>query len=146
MPKFKSPVEDNRLFLDTAFAQAWLNSRDQYHAKAVQLTQKVEQASRIWTTRMILIELADAFSALNRLGASTYVRFIATQPNKFRIVEVDDILYNRGLDLYESRPDKDWGLTDCISFIVMRENGLTDALTSDQHFVQAGFRALMRDD
>jgi predicted nucleic acid-binding protein len=60
-----------------------------------------------------------------------------------KVVSVDTSLLNRGLDLYHSRPDKDWGLTDCISFVVMREQNLIDALTADRHFVQAGFRALL---
>ncbi|WP_225893949.1 hypothetical protein [Atlanticothrix silvestris] len=50
----------------------------------------------------------------------------------------------RALQLYNERPDKTWGLTDCISFVVMWEQGLTDAVTADIHFVQAGFRALLR--
>jgi predicted nucleic acid-binding protein len=60
-----------------------------------------------------------------------------------KVVSVDTSLLNRGLELYQSRPDKDWGLTDCISFVVMREQNLIDALTADRHFVQAGFRALL---
>jgi uncharacterized protein len=58
---------------------------------------------------------------------------------------VDTPLLNRALQLYSERPDKTWGLTDCISFIVMWDRGLTDAVTADMHFVQAGFRALLRE-
>jgi predicted nucleic acid-binding protein len=47
------------------------------------------------------------------------------------------------LELYRGRSDKDWGMTDCASFVVMAENGISDALTADQHFKQAGFRPLM---
>jgi len=59
------------------------------------------------------------------------------------IVASDSGLFDRGCQLYLSRLDKEWSLTDCISFVVMRERGLSDALTSDNHFEQAGFRALM---
>ena len=52
--------------------------------------------------------------------------------------------FDRGLELYETRPDKEWSLTDCISFLVMRERGVTDALTNDHHFEQAGFRVLLK--
>jgi hypothetical protein len=62
-----------------------------------------------------------------------------------KIVSVDTVLLKRGLTLYQERKDKSWGLTDCISFIVMGDQQLTDALTADIHFVQAGFRALLRD-
>ena len=50
--------------------------------------------------------------------------------------------FARGKELYGDRPDKSWSLTDCISFVVMTERGISDALTGDHHFVQARFRAL----
>ena len=53
-------------------------------------------------------------------------------------------LFQEGVQLYNARPDKDWSLTDCISFVVMQEHGLTDALTGDHHFEQAGFTALLK--
>ena len=53
-------------------------------------------------------------------------------------------LWRRGVDLYSDRTDKEWSLTDCLSFIIMEDRGLTDALTADRHFIQAGFRALLR--
>ena len=53
-------------------------------------------------------------------------------------------LFKEGLKLYSSRPDKGWSLTDCLSFVVMKERGILDALTSDHHFNQAGFHALLR--
>ena len=59
------------------------------------------------------------------------------------VVPVTTDLLNRGLDLYMSREDKSWGLTDCISFVVMQEQNLTDAVTADKHFVQAGFQILL---
>ncbi|MCP4699009.1 MAG: type II toxin-antitoxin system VapC family toxin [Gammaproteobacteria bacterium] len=62
-----------------------------------------------------------------------------------RVVSVDTVLFHKALTLYRERGDKDWGLTDCISFVVMREQELTEAMTTDRHFVQAGFRALMRE-
>ena len=52
-------------------------------------------------------------------------------------------LFDRGCELYTSRSDKEWSLTDCISFVVMKERGLTDALTPDRHFEQAGFKVLL---
>jgi predicted nucleic acid-binding protein len=52
-------------------------------------------------------------------------------------------LFDAGLELYSRRPDKEWSLTDCISFVVMEEHGLTEALTTDHHFEQAGFTALL---
>jgi predicted nucleic acid-binding protein len=53
-------------------------------------------------------------------------------------------LFDQGIDLYDSRPDKEWSLTDCISFVVMQQLQLSEALTGDRHFEQAGFRALLK--
>jgi predicted nucleic acid-binding protein len=53
------------------------------------------------------------------------------------------LLFDMAFTLYGNRPDKSWSLTDCASFVVMRERGLTEALTTDEHFRQAGFRALL---
>jgi uncharacterized protein len=58
---------------------------------------------------------------------------------------LSDQLFEEALKLYSSRPDKEWGLPDCISFVVMRTRGVKDALTADEHFQQAGFRAVLRD-
>jgi hypothetical protein len=51
---------------------------------------------------------------------------------------------DRGLALYAARPDKEWSLTDCVSFLVMQDHGVTEALTADHHFEQAGFVALLK--
>jgi hypothetical protein len=61
------------------------------------------------------------------------------------IVPASKQLFRAGFDLFSRRPDKDWSLVDCISFVVMKQRRLKEALTTDQHFIQAGFRALLRD-
>ncbi len=60
------------------------------------------------------------------------------------ILEPEGSLYDAGIELYRTRSDKDWSLTDCISFVVMEQRGIVDALTGDHHFEQAGFRALLK--
>ena len=66
------------------------------------------------------------------------------QHPRVRVVPVSEDLFHRGYELYAARGDKDWSLTDCISFIVMRDEGSPAALTHDQHFEQAGYKALLR--
>ena len=61
------------------------------------------------------------------------------------IVYINEELFQRGWDFYEARIDKDWSLTDCLSFVVMQERGVNEALAHDHHFEQAGFRALLRE-
>ncbi len=131
-----------RFFLDTAFIQALLNPRDPYHVIAQAMLPRTKKAIMNWVTEAVLAEVADALSAVDRSEA---VRFIkdCKSINNFRVVTVSQPLFSKALDLYDSRPDKTWGMTDCISFVVMQEQGLTYALTTDTHFVQAGFRALM---
>lgn len=63
---------------------------------------------------------------------------------RVRILTAEQSLLDRAIDLYQRRPDKDWSLTDCTSFVVMEEERITDALTADHHFEQAGFRALLK--
>lgn len=60
-----------------------------------------------------------------------------------KVIPVDNVLFRRAVEFYQAHEDKEWGLTDCISFIVMQEHGLTEALTTDKHFQQSGFRALL---
>jgi uncharacterized protein len=134
----------DRLFLDTAFIQALLNPRDDYHDRAKQLFPCIRNASEVWITEAIFAEIGNALSAFNRKGA---VRFIQQcyRTKNMRVVSIDTELLMQALALYQSCPDKTWDLTDCISFIVMQQQNLTDAVTSDRHFVQAGFHTLMVD-
>lgn len=68
---------------------------------------------------------------------------LETDPS-VEIIPLSERLYSRALQLYVDRPDKGWGLVDCVSFVVMNERGLTDALTTDEHLFQAGFRILLK--
>lgn len=130
-----------RLFLDTAFVQALFNRRDKYHRQARALLPRVKGATEVWTTEAVLVEVGNALSGFDRASAVRFIRQSYNEAN-MRIVGVDTALLMRGLALYESRADKTWGLTDCISFVVMAEQGLSVALTADRDFVQAGYQIL----
>lgn len=131
-----------RLLLDTVFIQALLNRNDQYHAEASAFLPGVKAASMVLVTEAVLTEVANALSSFNREGAARFIRQCYVTPN-IQVVSVESDLFSRGLDLFGDRPDKQWSLTDCISFVVMQEHGVSEALTADRHFVQAGFRALL---
>lgn len=137
-------MSSSRLLLDTVFIQALLNRRDQYHAQAKAFLPQVRAALEVWVTEAVLIEVGNALSAVNRTAAVQFIEQCYHTPN-LRVVTVDTLLLTSALQLYHERPDKTWGLTDCISFVVMQEQGLTDAVTADEHFVQAGYRALLRE-
>ncbi|MDF5715540.1 MAG: nucleic acid-binding protein [Rhizonema sp. NSF051] len=98
----------------------------------------------VWVTEAVLVEVGNALGSVNRPGAVQFIQQCYNTAN-LQVVTVDTSLLTRALHLYEKRPDKAWGFTDCISFVVMWEQDLTDAVTADLHFVQAGFRALLRE-
>ena len=129
------------VFADTAFFLALLNPRDQHHRRAEELNATLE--SPLLTTAWVLLELANALSASrSRPLFEQVVRRLQTTPN-VEIIAPEAALFERGCDLYRDRSDKEWSLTDCISFVVMTERELTDALTADHHFEQEGFERLL---
>lgn len=131
-----------RLFLDTAFVQASLNSRDRYHASAIRLLPIVQSATEVWTTEAVLVEVGNALSTFDRDAAVGFIEHCYQSPN-LHVITVTTGLFRDALQLYATRTDKQWGLTDCISFVVMQEQKLVLALTADHHFIQAGYRALL---
>lgn len=129
------------VFADSFYLIALSNPSDSHHVTAVRAAESL--TSRLLTTHYVLIEVADALSAPRfRADLAQFLRQLASDPGT-EIIGPDLSLYERGLDLYSRRSDKAWSLTDCISFVVMTDRGLTEALTGDHHFEQAGFLALL---
>jgi uncharacterized protein len=137
----------SEVFLDTAYAIALSSPNDLFHQRAILLAEQLETAgARLVTTCAVLLEIGNALSKQRyRPAALRLLDALETDPN-VEIIPISKQLYDRAHQLYCERSDKEWGLTDCLSFVVMRERGLTEALTTDQHFLQAGFLALMRED
>lgn len=137
----------NELFLDTSFSIGLVSPRDQIHKKAIAWSGKIEELKiPVITTQAVLLEIGNALSksAFREVGIGLLKNF-ETDPST-TIVSFTDEIYNKAFELFSSRPDKEWGLVDCVSFVVMRERGIEAALTADEHYVQAGFRALLRED
>jgi len=130
------------VFADTSFFAAALNNRDRHHTTAVKSAATI--TGRLVTTRWGLVELCNFFCRSQHRGR--FVRFTEDlkQDAKVFIVAADETGFEAGFALYSARPDKDWSLVDCISFAIMQERGITDALTADRHFEQAGFRILLK--
>ena len=132
------------LFADTSYWFALLVRSDPWHDIAVLLSREISDA-RIFTTEMVLAELLNGVSRLGeyyRNLAATEVLRIRSNSN-VEIIAQTELQFRNAFDLYQSRPDQRWGLTDCASFIAMRERGITHALTADRDFIQAGFTILM---
>lgn len=137
-------MKPNRFFLDTAYVLALLNPNDTYHEQAKTMLPSMQSAREVWITEAVLIEIGNALARSNRNAACAFIDSCYITPN-VRVVSVDTSLLKRALDFYNNREDKDWGLTDSISFLVMTDQDLKEALTTDEHFQQAGFRALLLD-
>ena len=92
-----------------------------------------------------MLEIGNALSKRRyRAAAIQLLESLETDPN-VEVVLLTNRLYKLAFNLFKQREHKKWGLVDCISFIVMQDRGITDTLTADTHFQQAGFRALLRD-
>jgi uncharacterized protein len=130
-----------RVFADAFYFVALLNRADQYHSSATAAASQLR--GQLVTTEWVLTEVADALAdSASRRSVAPFIRDLVRDP-KVTIVRAEGDWFARGLQLYEQRPDKDWPLTDCISFAVMAQEGISDALTGDHHFAQAGFKPLL---
>ena len=135
----------NEVFLDSGFAIALSVESDEHHQRAEELAEQLEaERTRLVTTRAILLEIGNALSKSRYRDAAIELLDALEQDATVEIVPLSEELFAQALDLFRNRPDKEWGLVDCVSFIVMQERGLTEALTPDKHYEQAGFRALLR--
>ncbi|HTG16702.1 MAG TPA: PIN domain-containing protein [Blastocatellia bacterium] len=129
----------SKLFVDTSFVIALVNENDQYHSQAQALSRKFEDSLLI-TTDAVLLEIGNALARDFRSDAVEIIRVLRSSKN-VQVVEVDTALFRKGFAVYEKYDDKEWGLVDCISFVVMWERELTEVLTFDGDFHQAGFVA-----
>lgn len=129
------------VFADTAFWVALLVRQDQYHGRARAWATRV--SGQITTTVPVLLETANTLARPTWRAAALALLNHIQQRADVQIIPLDSLLWQRAWQLFSTRPDKAWSLTDCISFIAMQDGALTEALTSDTHFRQAGFRALL---
>jgi hypothetical protein len=130
-----------QVFGDTVYFLALVNGADAFHQQAVELSR--HSPGPLLTTEWVLTEVGDALSQpANRPRFTQLIRLLLAQSD-VAIIPASTDLFQLGCNLFAERQDKDWSLTDCISFVVMQEQKITEALTSDHHFEQAGFRCLL---
>ena len=133
-----------KTFIDTVFVVALINQRDQYHERAAELAESFE-GRQFLITDALLLEIANALARKFRAQAAEVIEYFLSSGD-VEVVRLTPDLFDEAFALYQAHQDKAWGLTDCVSFVAMRRAGIQEAITFDQHFVQAGFRALMRED
>jgi predicted nucleic acid-binding protein len=129
------------VFADTCFYQALLNHQDRWHAAAVEVSSTFR--GRMLTSEYVLCELGALMSRGSLRGLFLELVSDLQSAPYVDIVPGSHEHFEAGLDLFSSRPDKGWSLTDCVSFALMKAYGIEEVLTCDHHFKQAGFRVLL---
>jgi hypothetical protein len=129
--------------VDTLFVVALINHRDAYHVRAAELAELYE-SQPLLITDAILLEIGNALARNYKPQAIEVINEFLSS-SEVEIIRLTPKIFEQAYSLYKQYQDKEWGLIDCVSFVAMRNTGVNDALTFDQHFVQAGFQALMRD-
>jgi predicted nucleic acid-binding protein len=132
------------IFVDTLYWVAILHRKDQWHRAALAAS-RLLAGCRLVTTDEVLTEVLAAFSQAGpvlRGRAALLVRDLHRDPT-IEILPQTRQTFLEGLSLYESRPDKGYSLTDCISMDTMRREAITEILTHDKHFAQEGFVVLL---
>src|SRR5947209_1862115 len=131
-----------KAFLDTHYLLALLIADHAWHSRAIVASTSLSEGV---TTEAVLVAVPDALCGRSHRQLACEVIEELRSDAAIEIVSVDSLLFAAGFERYRSRADKDWSLTDCLSFVVMERHRISDALTADRHFEQAGFRALLRD-
>jgi predicted nucleic acid-binding protein len=135
-----------RVFADAGYWIALLNPKDGLHAKALEVSATLRRP-RIVSSEMVLTEVLNAFASKGeplRNAACSLVDRIRSNPNA-ELVPMTSNIFRDAMERYRTRSDKTWGLTDCTSFLIMEQKGISDALSGDRDFQQAGFTALLVD-
>ena len=127
-------------FLDTSGLIAVANRRDHWHERAEASWKRfLKERRRLVTTNVVIIELGDGLSRLNERPIAISIRDMLIRTADMNLTaDIEEAAWT----LFADRPDKEWGLTDCISITVMEQRGITDVLTLDHHFEQAGFQVI----
>ena len=130
-----------RVFADTFYFLALLNKRDEAHSKAIALSSQIE---KLVTSEWVFTELADGLASSRHRKMFVETRNELLSDADAQVIPFENQLYEDGIALFHNRADKEWSLTDCISFVLMKRESIVDALTGDHHFEQAGFAALLK--
>lgn len=132
------------VLMDTSFIIALENTRDPYHEIAARLDRDLNARAIEYVSHWaVLLEIGDGYARRNRRRRGEQLLANFDEYAQYRICPINDNLFLSAKALYMSRPDKEWGLTDCVSFVLMEREGIKEALTADPHFRQAGFVPLL---
>ncbi|MCF8002838.1 MAG: PIN domain-containing protein [Chromatiaceae bacterium] len=125
------------VFIDTGYILALVNENDQQHAEALALSKRFD-GHPVVVTDAVLLEIGNALSRIDRDAAVQIIEDLRQSPG-VTVEHLTPELFESAFALYRRYTDKQWGLVDCVSFVVMRRMQLKTALAFDRHFTQAGF-------
>ena len=133
-----------KYFIDTSYIVALYHKNDILHLKAKELKAALLPIDELYTTEAILLEIGNSLSQTRfRKDVAKFLKF-AYKNKSLKLILLENNLVKKGIERFSQRLDKEWGLVDCISFITMEKYHIQNALTSDTHFEQAGFKILMK--
>lgn len=123
-------------FIDTSFALALASPKDALHSKAESVAREIKSDDiKLVTSQAVLLEIGNSLSKSGlRAFCIRFLENLDTDPNT-TIISLSDELFDRAFEMFSNRDDKEWGLVDCVSFIVMHDYGIVGALTGDEHFI-----------
>ncbi|MCC7429313.1 type II toxin-antitoxin system VapC family toxin [bacterium] len=137
-------MTSKKFFIDTSYLIALLNKTDKNHSKAKLLSVCFDERDKFFLHDGILLEIGNSFAKFDRNLAIDFIEETYQAKNKnVEVIPLANELLNEAIELYRERKEKEWGMTDCVSFVLMKKLKIFQALTTDKHFEQAGFTALL---
>jgi uncharacterized protein len=134
---------DQTVFLDTSYILALILKDDTFYNQAKTISELLETGTiNVTTTELVLIEIADSLAKIK--VRHKCIPIITKLRTTINVTKINDESLFKAWDLFDKRIDKEWGLTDCYSFVVMEKYGIKQALTTDKHFEQVDFEILLK--
>lgn len=133
-----------KVFVGTLGWIALVNTTDSFHSRAKDLyIRLLADGYRFITHQRVMLEIGNGFSAIQNRPMAIGLQQKLQVTDHYELINLNSELYEAAWKLFEERSDKNWGIVDCLSFVIMNQFGITEALTTDRHFEQAGFIKLL---
>ena len=136
-----------KIFVDTSGWANFFDTDEPFHSQTRAIYEHARnEGTRLVTTNCVIAELVSLFTSpfrISRPRIIEYIEVIKRSPS-IDLIHIDQRLDSQAWNLLTERPDKKWSLVDCSSFVIMQNEGISDSLTTDHHFEQAGFIKLLK--
>jgi uncharacterized protein len=135
----------NTIFVDTAALIALDNKQDAFHPLALKTQQElVKTQTQFISSNFVIAEFCNAFSRLKFRSTAVQMVNSIYQSKAWTIIAINEELMSKSFALFSKMQDKEWGLVDCSSMIIAKQQQLDTIFTTDKHFEQAGFKILLK--